>query len=90
MQQSIAEGPQMNAFFGVQEYYKSTDEVVCIFHNCKFGNFESLMTDDSEHFNEKDFIIVNFTHKYIMGIEVLKNLTEETVNTLLSQLKVRK
>ena len=58
---------------------------MAIFHSFDIMKFD--IEKQENKFTEKDFVVVNATHGYIMPIEVKKTLNETTSTESLEQLK---
>ena len=62
--------PERNLYIALQTYFNSKDETVAVFHGVDILK----MNLDKIKVNEKDFVIINATHKCIIVIEVKNNL----------------
>ena len=58
----------------VKEILKGGNEEFALFHSHELFKFN--LNDRSNNFAEKDFVIVNYTHRYMCGVEVKRTLSE--------------
>ena len=62
----------------IRQILKDGNEEFAIFHSHELFKFN--LNDRLNTFAEKDFIIVNYTHRYICGVEVKRSLSEVTIS----------
>jgi hypothetical protein len=80
------EVPERNLYDSLQDHCAKSDESMAIFHGLNILKFDPERQDNNV--NEKDFILVSATHRYIAVIECKKTLGRgESVDTSLQQLK---
>ena len=65
-------------FNKIRQILKGANEEFALFHSHEL--FEFNLNDRLNRFAEKDFIIVNYTYRYICGVEVKRNLSEVTIS----------
>ena len=68
------EAPELDVYNALKKRFETTDENVAVFHSLDLMKFDPERQDNN--INEKDFIVVSATHKYIMAIEVKKTLNK--------------
>ena len=64
---------EKEAYFVLRKYFQQKDEVVIVIHRLEMHLLAKKFRKQPNDNCEMDFIIVNFTHSYIMNLEV-KNL----------------
>ena len=64
------EVPEMNLYHALKKHFEILNESVAVFHSLDILKFDVERQDNNV--SEKDFIIVNASHGYIMAIEVKK------------------
>ena len=72
-------------FMKLKTILKDADEEFALFHSYKLFKFD--LNDRGNKLVEKDFIIVNYTHRYICGVEVKRTLSGPSTSTNGKQLK---
>ena len=77
--------PEMNLYNTLKKRSEERSETMAIFHSLDIMKFD--LEKQENKFTEKDFVVVNATHGYIMPIEVKKTLNETTSTESLEQLK---
>ena len=82
IQKATGEIPERIVYEGLKEYFKKMGEDVLVIHSMYFLEW-NLEKRQKKSAGEKDFIIINRTHQYIMNLEV-KNLlgTQGSVSSL--------
>ena len=80
------EVPEVNMYNTLTERFDKGDETVAIFHGLNITKFDLERQDNNV--NEKDFVLVSGTYRYIAVIECKKTLgTGESVEKSLQQLR---
>ena len=80
------EVPEVNMYNALTERFDKGDETMAIFHGLNITKFDLERQDNNV--NEKDFILVSGTYRYIAVIECKKTLgTGESVDKSLQQLR---
>ena len=79
------EVPEMKLYNSLKKRSEESSETMSIFHSLDIMKFD--IEKQENKFTEKDFVIVNATHGYIMPIEVKKTLNQTTATESLEQLK---
>ena len=78
------EVPEVNMYNALTERYDKGDETVAIFHGLNITKFDLERQDNNV--NEKDFVLLSETYRYIAVIECKKTLDQETLEKSLQQL----
>ena len=65
-------------FNKIGQILKGANEEFALFHSHELFKFN--LNDRLNKFSEKDFIIVNYTHRYICAVEVKRSLSEVTIS----------
>ena len=78
------EVPEVNVYNALTERFDKGDETVTIFHGLNITKFDLEQQDNNV--NEKDFVLLSETYKYIAVIECKKTLDQETLEKSLQQL----
>ena len=78
------EVPEVNMYNALTERFDKGDETVTIFHGLNITKFDLERQDNNV--NEKDFVLLSETYKYIAVIECKKTLDQETLEKSLQQL----
>ena len=79
------EVPEMNLYNALKQRFEKIDESVAVFHSLDILKFDIDKQDNNV--SEKDFIIVNASHGYIIAIEVKKTLGKgDSIEKSLQQL----
>ena len=78
------EVPEVNVYNALTERFDKGDETVTIFHGLNITKFDVERQDNNV--NEKDFVLLSETYKYIAVIECKKTLDQETLEKSLQQL----
>ena len=77
--------PEMKLYNTLKKRSEESSETMAIFHSLDIMKFD--LEKQENKFTEKDFVVVNATHGYIMPIEVKKTLNETTARESLEQLE---
>ena len=86
--QHRGELPEKDLYHALQEYYESRDETVAVFHGI---DILKLDLNKIPKVNEKDFVIINASYRYIMVIEVKNTLGPgDSIETSVRQLSEAK
>ena len=72
-------------FMKIKTILKDADEEFALFHSYKLFKFD--LNDRGNKLVEKDFILVNYTHRYICGVEVKRTLSGPSISSNGKQLK---
>ena len=67
------EPTEKKLYHALKKRYERTNEKVVVFHALDLMKFDQ----ENTNFDEKDFILINATHGYVMAIEAKKNLAEK-------------
>ena len=65
-------------FKNIRKILEDADEEFAIFHSYELFKFN--LNDRGNKLAEKDFILVNFTHRYVCGIEVKRTISGPSVS----------
>ena len=69
----FGEEPEKDLYYALKKRYERNNEKVVVFHALELMKFDT----ENTNFDERDFILINATHGYVMAIEAKKNLTEK-------------
>ena len=80
--------PEFDLYWKLQEYFKKDGDLVAVFHGIKLYEIDITQEKDSNiKLNEKDFIILNCTKRYIMVVECKNSIgPANSVESSLNQL----
>ena len=68
----------------LKKYFLKRNEEFIIFHSYPFYKLD--YNDHKNKINEKDFLIANLSHRYIMPIEVKRTLGKLSIGSIIKQL----
>ena len=77
------ERAEKNLFCSLKKYFQESNEEAMVFYSFEFMGLRNQKNMDV---SEKDFIIVNFTNKYIMPLEAKTNFTNVTLKSAIKQI----
>lgn len=77
------EESEMKLYNALKERYQKLKESLAVFHSLQVLKFHKKEND----FDERDFILLNATHGYLMAIEVKKTLSHDKIHKALEQLQ---
>ena len=63
----------------IQKLLKDTNEEFALFHGHELFKFD--LNDRGNRLVEKDFILVNYTHQYVCGVEVKRTLSGPSISS---------
>ena len=69
----FGEEPEKDLYYALKKRYERNNEKVVVFHALELMKFDT----ENTNFDERDFILINATHGYVMAIEAKKNLAEK-------------
>ena len=82
----LGEIPEENLYNALKEHYTHENDTVVVIHGCDLKKFDLDVKENNT--NEKDFIIINFTHRYIIVVEAKYSLDKgDSIEKSLEQLK---
>ena len=77
------ERAEKKVFQALEKYFSSTNEEVVVFYSFNFMGYEKELKPE-----EKDFILINLTKRYIMPLEVKTNFHEQSLKKSVKQAKL--
>ena len=77
------EESEMKLYNALKERYQKLKESLAVFHSLEVLKFHKKEND----FDERDFILLNATHGYLMAIEVKKTLNHSKILKAIDQLQ---
>ena len=77
------EKAEKKVFQALEKYFSSTNEEVVVFYSFNFMGYEKDLKPE-----EKDFILINLTKRYIMPLEVKTNFGPQSLKKAVKQAKL--